>query len=232
MSDYFGSGSELLKKSIRLETIAWIIILAIVVIFVAQVYMTYRPFHTEGFGGVARGAGHPDCLRELNDAAAVLDTVKAATGQADYVEFQLILSKLACLKKDLMSPSGIVEATRYQPYATSHDREPVAEVASTCLNKNMNQRDLDIIFTTWRDRGKVLLKRLCTVANLTEAQSTDAEKRFGSAWNDVYSIALGRCIAVPAELAAAAHDAQPYETPDLETLRPYQGYYSGWTGQI
>ena len=232
MSDYFSADLGLSGKSIRLETIVWVLILAVVVMSVAQIYMSYRPFSAEGFGGVARGAGHPDCLRELNDAAAVLDTVKAATGQADYVEFQLILSKLACLKKDLMSPSGIVEATRYQPYATSHDREPVAEVASTCLNKNMNQRDLDIIFTTWRDRGKVLLKRLCTVANLTEAQSTESEKRFGNAWNDVYSIALGRCIAVPAEQAAAAHDAQPYETPDLEVLRPYQGYYSGWTGQI
>jgi hypothetical protein len=60
----------------------------------------------------------------------------------------------------------------------------------------------------------------------------ESEQRFGRAWNDVYSIALGRCIAVPAEQAAAAHDAQPYETPDLEVLRPYQGYYSGWTGQI
>jgi hypothetical protein len=231
MGDYFGD-IGFAGKSIKVETVIWIIILAIVVIIVAQFYLAYRPFQTEGFGGVARGAGHPDCLRELNDAAKVLDMVRAAAGQADYVEFQLILSKLSCLKKDLMSPSGIVEATRYQPYATSHDREPVAEVAATCLNKSVGQRDLDIIFVTWRDRGKVLLKRLCTVVILTEAQSTESEKLFVSAWNDVYSIALGRCIAVPAEQAAAAHDAQPYENPELEVLRPYQGYYSGWTGQI
>lgn len=231
MADYFGS-IDLAGKSIRLETVVWILILAVVVTIVAQIYMANLPFQMEGFGGVARGAGHPDCLRELNDAAKVLDMVRYAEGQDDYVEFQLILSKLACLKKDLMSPSGIVEATRYQPYATSHDREPVAEVAATCLNKSVGQRDLDIIFSTWRDRGKVLLKRLCTVVNLTEAQSTESERLFTSAWSDVYNVALGRCIAVPAEQAAAAHDAQPYENPELEVLRPYQGYYSGWTGQV
>ena len=88
------------------------------------------------FGGVARGAGHPDCLRTLPEGSELLDLLMSrgvdgippgvSDASADYKEFQLILSKLGCLKKDLMSPSGIVEATRYQAFETAHDRINVA----------------------------------------------------------------------------------------------------------
>jgi hypothetical protein len=83
------------------------------------------------FGGVARGSGHPDCLRTIPEGSEILDVLtakKVSEGSADYREFQLILSKLGCLKKDLLSPSGIVEATRYQAFETAHDRINVAEV--------------------------------------------------------------------------------------------------------
>ena len=148
------------------------------------------------FGGVARGAGHPDCLRTLNDGAELLGIVMTpdTTNQPDFVEFQVLLSKLGCLKKDLMSPSGIVEGTRYQPYETALDREPVAEVAATCLNRTIPKRDLDIIFETWKARGNILLKRLCTLAELTEAQVVHCEQLFANSWIDVYDVALGRCI--------------------------------------
>ena len=131
-----------------------------------------------------------------------------------------------------MSPSGIVEATRYQAYETAHDREPIAEVAATCLNRTISKRDLDIIFVTFKDRGKVLLRRLCTISNLTEAQTAQADMLFTNACRDVYEIASGRCIATPGELEAQVHDAQPFEPPAIQELREYNGYYSGWTGQV
>jgi hypothetical protein len=219
----------------------WIALVAVVAGFVAYVYINYMPVLTanlafqsnEGFyGGAVRGTGHPDCLRDLNEGAEVLSYVMGAQGTADYDEFQLILSKLGCLKKDIMSPSGIVEATRYQPYATSHDREPVAEVAATCLNRTIPRRDLDIVFKTWLDRGKILLKRLCTITKLKEKEVERCEALFASAHADVYNVAIGRCIITPGEQEAAAHDAQPNDDPFASGQREYKGYFSGFGGQI
>jgi hypothetical protein len=238
--------SDSAVKGISITSIVWIFVIIAVVFIVAQIYMGNLPLlrlqnmtmaqkaaDKEGFfGGVARGAGHPDCLRNLNEGPELLDIVRSAAGTADYSELQLILSKLGCLKQDIMSPSGIVEATRYQPYEAAHDREPIAEVAATCLNRTISKRDLEIIFVTFKDRAKVLLRRLCTIANISEAQTAKADKLLLFAWKDVYEIASGRCIATPGELEAQAHDAQPFEPPAIQELREYNGYYSGWTGQV
>jgi hypothetical protein len=236
-----GFGTQL-NNIIPWNSISWIVLIAVVVAIVAAIYLQYLPTLTsnmmpmktnEGFyGGAVRGTGHPDCLRDLNDGAEVLSHVLAAEGTADYEEFQLILSKLGCLKKDLMSPSGIVQATLYQPYATSHDREPVGEVASQCLNRTIPRRDLDIIFKTWFDRGNVLLKRLCTLTQQKESDVQLNEKLFASAYADVYNVAVGRCIITPGEQAAQAHDAQPNDDPYSSEQREYKGYFSGFSGQI
>ena len=221
-------------------SILWVVFAALVIYIAIQATIRY-PTYEQGqarasqegfFGGVARGAGHPDCLRTLNDGAELLGIVMTpeTTNQPDFVEFQVLLSKLGCLKKDLMSPSGIVEATRYQPYETAHDREPVAEVAATCLNRTIPKRDLDIIFQTWKNRGNILLKRLCTLAELTEAQVVHCEQLFANSWIDVYEVAQGRCIATAGEIKAAVDDARPYEPNDVKDLGEYNGYFSGWSG--
>lgn len=224
-----------------IRSIVWLILLVVVVGYVAYViFNTPRyqqcagnPLISEGFfGGVAVGSGHPDCLRTLEGSSALLERFQGAFGRPDYVEFQLILSKLACLKKDLLSPSGIVEATRYQPFETAHDREPVAEVTAQCLSQTLPIRDLDIIFDTWKQRGSILLRRLCTIANMKESDVTDAEKLFGKLWADVYDIAKGRCLATRGMREAVGHEEQPYTPPALENTRAYDGYYSGWTGQV
>jgi hypothetical protein len=235
-----------LSDQIPWTSISWIVLIAVVVAVMGVLYIEYMPvlrpdvtrpapsmIKTEGFyGGAVRGAGRPDCLRDLQEGAEVLGFVMGAEGTEDYDEFQLILSKLGCLKKDLMSPSGIVQATLYQPYATSHDREPVGEVAATCLNRTIPRRDLDIVFKTWLDRGKILLKRLCTITNMTEEQVQRCDRLFAAAHADVYNVAIGRCIITPGEQAAAAHDAQPYEDPSIANLREYKGYFSGFSGAV
>jgi len=248
MATLYSSASNSLvsvSEGIPWTAISWIVMIAIVVALVAAIYLNYLPvlssiptlpksqFSAEGFyGGAVRGTGHPDCLRELNEAAELLSYVMAAEGTADYEEFQLILSKLACLKKDLMSPSGIVQATLYQPYATSHDREPVGEVAATCLNRTIPQRDLEIIFKTWNDRGKVLLLRLCTLTKMRESEVQKCEALFASVIADVYDVAQGRCLISPKEQYAEAHDAQPNDDPYSSEQREYKGYFSGFSGQI
>jgi hypothetical protein len=227
-------------NSVLITSVICIVILAIIIAYVAYVVLLTPKYNgqlnmveKEGFfGGVARGSGHPDCLRTLQGSAEIMNKVAAATGTPDYTEMQIILSKLACLKKDLMSPSGIVEATRYQPYETAHDREPVAEVTAQCISQTIPIRDLDIIFQTWRDRGMKLLRRLCTIAALSESDVQTVEKLFGDSWTDVYEIAKGRCIATVGQRDAIGREEQPYMPPALENARAYDGYYSGWGGQI
>ena len=78
----------------------------------------------------------------------------------------------------------------------------------------------------------MLLRRLCTIANMKEADAEGAEKLFGKLWADVYDIAKGRCIATVGQREAVGHEERPYTPPALENTRAYDGYFSGWGGQI
>ena len=78
----------------------------------------------EGFyGGAARGAGSPDCLRTSSEAAALVALFKN-DGRDSYRELNTLMGKLACFKKDLMSPSYMVDATRGQEFVTCTTLSP------------------------------------------------------------------------------------------------------------
>jgi hypothetical protein len=223
-------------------------ILVGLVVYFMFITPKYKRVDEGFFGGVARGSGHPDCLRTLPEGSEILDTllsrVKAnpsiTEGSADYREFQLILSKLGCLKKDLMSPSGLVEATRYQAFETAHDRINVAEVCAMCISKTIPSRDLDIVFATWRDRGRVLLRKLCTEAQLNDEGLKRLEMLFNKAWQDVYDISKAKCIKTDFSQqngGAVLGDVGAYEPDDLKDLRSYTNKYgglsaSGWNGNV
>jgi hypothetical protein len=230
--------------------ISYIVFFALLVGAVVY-FMYFTPKYKrqdEGFfGGVARGSGHPDCLRTLPEGSEILDTILSrveantdiSEGSADYREFQLILSKLGCLKKDLMSPSGIVEATRYQAFETAHDRINVAEVCAMCLSQTIPSRDLDIVFATWRDRGKVLLRKLCTEAQLNEEQVKRLEALFNKAWEDVYDISRSRCLKTDFSKQNGGQtlgDVGAFESNDLSGAaytNKYDGLSaSGWNGAV
>ena len=243
---------DLLAFKMPVGLIISIILLASLVGLVVY-FMFFTPKYTrafetkEGFfGGIARGSGHPDCLRTLPEGSEILDillkhdkdpNVQAPiTKGANYTEFQLILSKLGCLKKDLMSPSGIVEATRYQAFETAHDRINVAEVCAMCISKNISSRDLDIVFATWRDRGKVLLRKLCTEAQLNKDELNKTEVLFNKAWSDVYDIAKSTCLKTDFK-QNSGQDVGGYEPDNLKDLRNYTNKYgelsaSGWNGAV
>ena len=231
-----------------------VIIVAVIVFFVVKI-MNKTPHYdrvNEGFyGGVARGSGHPDCLRTLPEGSQLLDVLASggvdkipagvSDASADYKEMELILSKMACLKKDLLSPSGIVEATRTQAFETSHDRMNVGEVCAMCLNQTVAPRDLDIVFATWRDRGQVLLRKLCTEANLVEAGVVQVETLFKAAWSDVYDIATSRCLKTDYSKqnggSTSGGDVGAYEPEHLKDQRTYDYKYggisaSGWNGAV
>ena len=190
----------------------------------------YSAIGKEGFyGGAAVGSGTPDCSRTLNGSALLLDSLNLPTAckdsvTADYKELELILGKMGCLKKDLMSPSGIVEATRYQPFATSHDIQQIHEISAMCLNTTIAPRDLDIAFGKWRDRAILLIKRLSISIELKEGQVKKLEALFSNLWSDVYDVAQGRCIR-KIETVDMKSGPAPRTPEQIVDLRPYNGYY-------
>lgn len=191
---------------------------------------------SEGFfGGAARGTGLPDCMHssaEGSELVAMFMNRVDATGDTDVNQENLdeliqIVSKLSCFKKDLVSPSYIVEATRYQPFATAHDIEPIAETTGRCFAKTISPRDLEIAFDKWMDRGEKLIRMLCTSMGFGGAELDKAKKLFTTLLRDVKDIARGKCLQGEPSIAGklAPRDAGPYEDPNLQELGSYNGYY-------
>jgi hypothetical protein len=187
----------------------------------------------EGFyGGVAQGAGIPDCLRTSSEAAELhgmfagrVDSVEE--GKGDFSEFTILLSQLACFKKDLMGVAQQVEATRYQPFATQIDLEPIAETTARCFAKTIPKRDIELAFEKWSKRGHFLIVRLCTAAGLSEAELVQADTLFKKLIADVQDVAMDRCLTgtptITAE-PASPRDPVPHSSNDI-TGRDYNGYY-------
>ena len=187
----------------------------------------------EGFAGPTKGAGMPDCLSTSSDCAKLsemLSSRKSTTeeGPEDVREIQVILSKIACFKRDLMGNAKVVQATRYQPFNTSHDMEPVAETAARCFSRTIPQRDLSLTLDKWGSRGTFLIKRACTSLNFSDGEEEKALDLFGRAMADISDIALGECCTSADAVIGGVPQKRMVEgaTPTaLNALRPYDGYY-------
>lgn len=202
----------------------------------ANTMPTITPFQDmkvqEGFyGGVARGAGIPDCLRTSSEAAELHGLLSQKVhsveeGPPDLMELTVLLSQLSCFKKDLMGVAKQVEATRYQPFLTQIDLEPIAETTARCFAKTIPPRDLDLAFDKWRKRGHFLLVRLCTSLNMNEQEIAKAEGLFQALIKDVQDVAQTNCLSGEPMIAAepAPRDTVPYESTDISG-RTYSGYY-------
>lgn len=187
----------------------------------------------EGFyGGVAVGAGVPDCLRTSVEGARLhaLFAEKVSgfeEGPADFKELTLLLSQLSCFKKDLMGAAKQVEATRYQPFATQLDMEPIAETTARCFAKTIPPRDLELAFDKWSKRGIFLITRLCTSANLNESEVANAEKLFRTFIADIKDVATDACLTgtptIQAQPQLSPRDARAFDPGS--SGREYFGYY-------
>jgi hypothetical protein len=198
---------------------------------------TLAPFQDmkkdEGFyGGVAVGAGVPDCLRTSIEGARLYSIFAGRVsgveeGPADLRELELLLSQLSCFKKDLMGVAQQVEATRYQPFATELDMEPIAETTARCFAKTIPPRDLELSFEKWSKRGMFLITRLCTAARLSEAEVVEAEKLFRSFIADISEVAKKACLTgtptIQAQPQLSPRDARAYDPGS--SGREYFGYY-------
>jgi hypothetical protein len=185
----------------------------------------------EGYGGVSEGAGSPSCLRSSAESAQLIDMFVDKNPRFDegpdaLRELTVLMGKLACFKKDLVSPSFIVSATRNQPYTTAHDIEPIAETTGRCFSKTISPRDLTISLDKWNERGELLVKKLCTAYSLGQKEVEQAQGLFRYVIRDVSDIARGSCLQGEPMIAGkpGPRDAHPYEKPDA-SYGEFKGYY-------
>ena len=190
------------------------------------------PKFAEGFGAPVVGAGQPDCLRESNEAAAIIGAFQDRVGSVeegnpDLDELKVLLGKLCCMKRDLVAVNGTVNATLYQPFMTAHDIEPVAETTGRCFAKTIPERDLSLSFDKWKTRGRFLISRLCSASDMTPTEKGKMDSLFNQVLVDVYDIAQQRCLAGTPIIDAKAtpRDVGAFSPPALDDLREYTGYY-------
>lgn len=189
------------------------------------------PVGQEGFQGPSKGVSTIPCGQESADAIAILDMFASKAsiseeGNPDLTELKEILSKLCCMKHDLMSTNQVVASMMNIPYNNNHDRENPADTVARCFTKSMPLRDLDITFGTWKQRALSLLNRLCTSYSLSSSESEKAMKHFTRLWSDVLDIAKNVCI--PSDKApesGSPRDPKGFMHESVEELGPYNGYY-------
>jgi hypothetical protein len=235
-----------MEIDIPYRLIATILIIAVIVgIVVHNLYSTpqYPRVSSEGFVSQMTS----DTLRTLPEAVVLMEwlnkmgekaeAANTEVGKAERAELELLLEKMAALVADVTSPDRMVNRTRHLPFETAHDRMVVGELCGMCLQQTISARDLDILLETWRERGLVLLRKLCTVYHLSESDSLFAEKQWMELWTKVYDIATTHCVKSLPSVALGPRDATPFEPVQLQDRRSYDYKYgglsaSGWNGAV
>jgi hypothetical protein len=184
----------------------------------------------EGFQGPAVGVSDISCGQESAEARALIELFynKQSTteeGNPDLKELKQIVSKLCCMKRDLMGVSQVVQNILYIPYNNTHDRENPADTVARCFTKSIPARDLDITFGTWKQRGLVLINKLCTSYNVSSSETEKATQLFTGLWTDVFSIAKNACLTSPGSENVSPRDLKGHVPESVDELGPYIGYY-------
>lgn len=217
----------------------WIIAgLVVTAIIAAVVYLVVgraetRPIKQGFYGGPINGTSSFPCSRMSSEADQLYSIFVAKflnvgeDAQINLRDLKDILSKMCCLKQDLMSPAQTITAVKELGFATHQDIQPVADLTGRCFSKTIPERDLSIQFIKWRDTAMDLIRRLCTAAQLSEAEVEQTEKLFKAAWKDVYNVAQINCLSgLPKGIyATGPHDPAASSDPIDDDLRPYDGLY-------
>ena len=218
--------------------------LSLFVIVLATLFIKYsntRPLQTgfmnynsgkEGFAAV-NGVSNIPCGHDLADGEALYsmfigrDLSSTEDGKKDLADLRNLLAKLACMKRDLLSPSGTLSAEKELQFCTYSDIQPSTETTSRCLSKQIPERDLEIQFEKWSIYGVDLLKRLCTDTKMEEGEVVSTENRLTNIISDVYSIAKVKCLTgPPIENDCSPRDPAKYASPETKNLSAYSGYKS------
>ena len=230
-----GEGAHIpLPKSVSYIFIGFIVALATTVVGY-QMWLSSGTMPTainEGFAGPIHMAGVPDCIQNSDDAALLytIFSAKASTteeGADDLRELGVLLGKLACLKRDLMSAGHLVAATRHQPFSTTQDLEPIAETAARCFALTIPARDIDIATDKWQTRGTMLLKRLCTSYSIGPKDQEKSVKLFKNFMEDIKDIMKTVCLKGDAHIAGSPTPRMVSGKEPGENMYfgEYKGYY-------
>jgi hypothetical protein len=192
-----------------------------------------RPVVSGFYGGAVRGTTTLPCGRSVSEAEELMAffdsrTIKGTEEANENLrDLRDLLSKLCCLKSDLMAPQQTIAAVRELGFATHMDIQPVADLTARCFSKTIPVRDLDIQFDKWKEFGLDMIRRLCTATETTEEETMIAERLFMQAWTDVYNVSKTSCIATLGEGAfkGSPRDPKPSVDEGDQDLRPYDGYY-------
>jgi hypothetical protein len=239
-----------MDMDIPYRLIAVILIIAVIVgIVVQQLYHVpvYPRVGSEGFLGALRNSPGPKASPALPEAVLLLEFLNKSRGvgknpepglgEAERRELELLIHKMTALLADLTSTDRTVNHTRHLPFETAHDRMVVGELCGMCLQQTVSARDLDLLFEAWRERGGVLLRKLCTVYGMSESDALFAEKQWMILWTKVYDIASVQCVKPLPLIALGPRDATPFEPENLRDTRSYDYRYgglsaSGWNGAV
>jgi hypothetical protein len=214
----------------------WVIVGAIVTaIVIAVVYFVLgradtRPIKQGFYGGPINGTTTLACGRMSSEAEQLIAMFEGrqlhtGEGEQDLHDLKAVLSKMLCMKQDLMAPQHTITAAKELGFATHMDIQPVADLTARCFSKTVPERDLSIQFGKWQEFGHDMIRRLCTAAELSEVERETAEKLFNTAWRDAMDVALIQCLKTATDDKLSPHDAQPNTPEDVEDLRAYDGYY-------
>jgi hypothetical protein len=211
--------------------------IVVVGIIIAVVYFVVGRAETrpikQGFVGTVNGTSALACGRMSSEAEALFAMFytrcmeNGTEGSTDLRDLRDLLSKMCCMKQDLMSPQNTITAVKELGFATHMDIQPVADLVGRCFSKTIPERDLSIQFIKWRDFGGDLIRRLCTATNMTDAEHSKAEQLFLAAWKDAYDVASIQCLSGPPQGPYKTSRHEPAASTDEgdESLRPYDGYY-------
>ena len=133
-------------------------------------FLYLRPkYLSEGFATIALvGETMPKCFTRSPEAQNLLSALYpmklAAPSSKEamaYDELRLILEKVLCIDADITGMGAGPYQTFQLPFATQHDIEPPASFVGRCLRKAVKNRDIEVEFMKFHDRGQILIDTLC-----------------------------------------------------------------------
>jgi len=210
--------------------------IAVVALLVFGIYLVIgraetRPLKQGFYGGPINGTSGLACGRMSSEAERLVALFASKQldvgeeGQKEFHDLKNVLSKMLCMKQDLMAPQQTITAAKELGFATHMDIQPVADLTARCFSKTVPERDLSVQFGKWREFGLDMVRRLCTAGSLTEAESKEAEDLYVAVWKDAMDVALGACIGTIPSGKVSPHDAAPRTPESIMELSEYNGYY-------
>jgi hypothetical protein len=203
------------------------------IVYVIVLKSGTRPIKQGFYGGAISGSSTFPCSRMSSEAEELFSMFNGRSlsigeeGKVDLISLRELLSKMCCMKQDLMSPAQTLTAAKELGFATHTDIQPIADLTTRCFAKTIPERDLSIQFAKWRDFANAMIHRLCTASNMSEKDVQKAESLFKNVWDNTYDVAKTQCLVGPPDkmYQRNPHDPEAKTPEELVNLREYDGYY-------